>query len=329
MYYNPHKLLSRNGLYNFIVGNRGSGKTFSFKKWAISSFLKTGKHFVYLRRYKTELGNMNSFFQDIQEYFPEHQLEVKGKKFYCDGKLCGYYMALSNSIVVRSVNFKEVDKIGFDEFVIPKGHIRYLEDEVVKFLELYETIARTRDNVRVMFISNAVSIVNPYFLYWNLRPDNNKRFTSAMNGLIQIEFVRDEDFIEAKYKTKFGQLIKGTEYGNYAVENEFLVDNKHFVEKRTPNSRFVCSVTYMSHTYGFWVDFSEGRFYVSDKVDPSTKRNYVLTDSDHKPNMYLIKNRRNAHFIDQFVKAYENGYCFFENQTIKNQSMEMFKMLKG
>lgn len=329
MYYNPHKLLSRNGLYNFIVGNRGSGKTFSFKKWGVSSFLKTGKQFIYLRRFKTEIANMSNFFQDIQEFFPDNQLEVKGKKFYCDGKVCGYYMALSNALIMKSVNFKEVDKIGFDEFVIPKGHLHYLQDEVIKFLELYETIARTRDNVRVMFISNAVSIVNPYFLYWNLRPDNNKRFTSAMNGLIQIEFVRDEDFIEAKYKTKFGQLIKGTEYGNYAVENEFLVDNKHFIEKRTPNSRFVCSVTYMSHTYGFWIDFSEGRFYVSDKVDPSTKRNYVLTDSDHKPNMYLIKNRRNAHFIDQFVKAYENGYCFFENQTIKNQSMEMFKMLKG
>ena len=325
MFYNPHDLLSRNALFNFVVGNRGAGKTFSFKKWGVSSFLKTGKQFIYLRRYKSEIDDMSNFFMDIQEYFPDHELTVKGKKLYCDGKVCGYLIALSNALVKKSVNYKEVDKIGYDEFVIDKGALRYLQNEVVKFLEFYETVARMRDDVRVLFMSNAVSVVNPYFLYWNMRPDPKKRFTRQ--GHLLIEFVRNDEFVEAKYKTKFGQIIKGTEYGNYAIENEFLVDNNHFVEKRTPDSKFVCSITYLSHTYGFWIDYKEGRFYVSDKVDPSSKHTYAITDSDHKPNMMLIKNKSRAVYIDRFIKAYEGGFCYFENQTIKNQCVEIFKIL--
>lgn len=325
MFYNPHDMLTRNALFNFVIGNRGGGKTHFFKKWGVTSYLKTGKQFIYLRRYKSEIDDMSNFFMDIQEYFPDHELTVKGKKLYCDGKVCGYLVALSNALVKKSVNYKEVDKIGFDEFVIDKGALRYLQNEVVKFLEFYETVARLRDDVRVMFLSNAVSVVNPYFLYWNLRPDPKKRFT--VKGHLLVEFVRNDEFVDAKYKTRFGQIIKGTEYGDYAIENEFLVDNNHFIEKRTQDSKFVCSITYLSHKYGFWVDYKEGRFYVSDKVDPSSKHTYAITDSDHQPNTMLIKNKKRAVYIDRFIQAYEGGYCYFENQTIKNQCIEIFKIL--
>lgn len=325
MFYNPHDLLSRNALFNFIVGNRGAGKTYSFKRWGVTSFIKTGKQFIYLRRYKSEIDDMSNFFGDIAHEFPEHELEVKGKKLYCDGKVCGYLVALSNALVKKSVNYNLVDKIGFDEFVIDKGALHYLQNEVVKFLEFYETVARMRDNVRVLFMSNAVSVVNPYFLYWNLRPSQKKRFTRS--GHLLIEFVRNEEFVQEKYKTKFGQIIKGTEYGDYAIENKFLNDNNHFVEKRTANAKFVCSVTYFDNTYGFWIDYREGKFFVSDKIDPSTNHNYALTDSDHRPNLMLIKNKSKAVYIKAFIDAYESGYCYFENITVKNQSIEMFKML--
>lgn len=66
MWYNPHELLSHNCLFNFVVGNRGAGKTYGVaKKWAIKTFLKTGKQFIYLRRYKTELDDIPNFFADI------------------------------------------------------------------------------------------------------------------------------------------------------------------------------------------------------------------------------------------------------------------------
>ena len=327
MYYDYHDLLTHNALFNFIVGNRGSGKTFGFKKWAISSFLKTGKQFIYLRRYKSEIDDMSGFFGDVSEHFPECEFEVKGKKLYINKKLAGYLVSLSNALVKKSVNYNEVDKIGFDEFVIDKGNLRYLQNEVVKFLEFYETVARMRDDVRAVFMSNAVSIVNPYFLYWDLKPNPNKRFTKK--GHMLIEFVRNDEFVEAKYKTRFGQIIKGTEYGDYAIENKFLLDNDTFVEKKTPEAKFICSVSYNGTNYGFWVDYKEGKFFVSYKLDPSNKHSYSLTDADHNPNKMLLRNKKHAFYLVRFIEAYEGGYCYFENMQIKNQAMEMFRLLKA
>lgn len=40
IYYNNSQLLSYNALFSFVVGERGCGKTFSFKDWAIRDFIK-------------------------------------------------------------------------------------------------------------------------------------------------------------------------------------------------------------------------------------------------------------------------------------------------
>ena len=66
MYWNIKNSLSHNCLFNFIVGDRGVGKTYGCKKWAIEDFLKTGAQFIYLRRYQTEFKRTNKFFDDIE-----------------------------------------------------------------------------------------------------------------------------------------------------------------------------------------------------------------------------------------------------------------------
>ena len=55
MYWDINKSLSYNALFNFIVGNRGAGKTYGSKKYVINRFLKYGEQFVYIRRFKDEL----------------------------------------------------------------------------------------------------------------------------------------------------------------------------------------------------------------------------------------------------------------------------------
>jgi hypothetical protein len=326
MYYSFHDLLSYNCLFNFIVGNRGAGKTYGAKKLAIKKFLKDGSQFIYLRRYKTEFDDFKNFFADIQHEFPDHTLETKGKSILIDGQLAGYGISLSTALTKKSVSYHLVKTIIFDEFVIDSKIIRYLSNEVGTFLEFYETVARMRDDVRVLFLSNAVSIVNPYFLYWNMKPKAGKRFTKF--GHMMVEFVKNEEFINAKYKTKFGQIIQGTKYGNYAVENVFLKDNDNFVESKPGNSKFQFSIEYGGHKYGFWTT-KDGLIYASSDIDPSFKLEYVVGIENHKPSMILVTSLNRHKWMKISHTAFENGYMRFENMQIKNQIIEMFNYLRA
>ena len=55
MYWSINKLLSYNALFNFVVGERGVGKSYGAKVYVANNFIKKNEEFVYIRRYKTEL----------------------------------------------------------------------------------------------------------------------------------------------------------------------------------------------------------------------------------------------------------------------------------
>ena len=40
-----------NKVLNFVIDGRGVGKSYATKKYIAKHFLKTGKHFVYVRKY--------------------------------------------------------------------------------------------------------------------------------------------------------------------------------------------------------------------------------------------------------------------------------------
>ena len=93
-WYSFDRVNSYNSFYHFILTNRGFGKSYGAKKRCIDRFLKYGEQFVYVRRYKTELKKISRYFEDIKERYKGHDLEVRGRTFYCDGKVCGYAIPL-------------------------------------------------------------------------------------------------------------------------------------------------------------------------------------------------------------------------------------------
>ena len=74
MYYNYNRIRSYNAYWNFVISNRGGGKTYGFKEMCIKDFLKKGEQFIYVRRTKVELEDRQTFFDDIREKF-ERRLE--------------------------------------------------------------------------------------------------------------------------------------------------------------------------------------------------------------------------------------------------------------
>lgn len=327
MFWNIKNTLSYNALFNFVVGNRGGGKTYGFKKWAVEDFIKTGRQFVYLRRYKTELQEFSRYFDDLKANgeFAGHELTIKGKKAFIDGKEAGFAIALTTGITKKSTSLPNVNKMCYDEFMLERGNYHYLTDEVNKFLGLYDSIFRMRDGI-VFFLSNAITITNPYFIYFDLRlPQNAKKIYAKKDILIQL--VEDEEFIQARSNTRFGRIITGTTYGEYAIDNKFTSDNKTFVEKRTPDARYFATLYYDGDSYGVWTDYRVGLMWITQKALTDYPVQFALTTADHKPNVLLLRNKRNRH-LQIIREAYEYGVMRFDSINTKNRFLEMYKLTK-
>lgn len=325
IYYSPNKMLSHNRILNFVIGARGIGKSFAMKEFPIKRFIKYGEQFIYVRRYKGELTKLKNYFNDIMFKFPEHEFSVKGRNLYIDGKQCGWAIPLSTWQSEKSNAYPNVSNIIYDEFIREKDNSGYIPNEVEALLNLMDTVFRSRDNVRCICLSNAVTIVNPYFLYFGLIPNIDKRFNAYDNILIEIP--DSSDFSEYRRTTKFGKLITNTDYGNMSLDNEFINDSQVFIEKRTPESKYSFTITYKGMDVGIWVDVELGVLYMSNDLDPYSKFSFALTSQDLQENNMLINGWRNSYHLKKLVKAFTSGYLRFDNQVLRNIGYEIFKKM--
>ena len=327
MYYSRNDLLSYNALFNFVVGERGTGKTYQFKDWSISDFLKNKNQFVYVRRYKTEFKDIGNFFDDMIIKYPDHTFKINHGKFYIDDEVAGFYIALSTAITKKSVAYPNVNKIGFDEFILEKSTIHYLPNEVNAFLGLYETIARDRNNVRCLFMANSVTLINPYFLFFDLQVSKTKRFWTFKNNDLVVELTDLQEFKEHKKQTRFAKLIDGTDFSKYAIDGDFVGDNYEFIENKTPNSYYCFTLVYKGDTIGVWCDSKRGLMFISTKVDNNYPLKYSITTNDHKPNMLILSNKYSKDKIKIISKMYEYGCLRYESLKLKNIMFEIFRLL--
>lgn len=328
MWYDYNKLLSYNAMFNFVIGERGVGKTFGIKDYCIKRFLKYGDEFVYLRRYKTELaescGSTAKFFAPHMPYYPDHQFQVQGQKLMIDKKVAGYALPLSVANILKSTSFEKVKIIIFDEFIIDKGTYHYLgngQSEVEQFLDLVETIARLRD-IKVFFLGNAISITNPYFTYFDLNIPYNSEFKTYKDGLIVVNYIKNEVYRKAKHESKFGKLIEGTKYSDYAIDNQFLRDSKSFIKHKTGAAQHYFILKYNKQDYGIWNDWKEGIIYISKDYDPACPIIFTVTSEDHDEQSIMLK-LRSSIFFKSVIEHYRLGKLCFESQKIKNEIMNL------
>lgn len=339
-YWDILKTLSYNCLFNFIISLRGGGKTYGTLKYAINKHLKEKEQgrkweFVYVRRHENELKKLTiqrggRIFKAVEKEFPGHILKAESNNLYCDGVICGYAIQLSTAKIQKSDVFPNVHMIIFDEFIIGKGD-HYLSDEITRFLELYETIARPgtdHPEVKVFFLGNAVTQTNPYFDYFRLdRPYTGqyKRFGQTKDILVQDVSV--PELQDDKHTSRFGQLIAGSEYSSYAIDNEWLEDNTEFIKKKTQHAEYRMAILYNGTWLGVWFDDIEWKYYVSDSVDLQNPNKYCATTDDHKPNVMLIKSAKKMNSFKHLIEFYNMGAVCYESVRLKNWFREVMRMM--
>lgn len=326
-WYDIGKTLTYNCLFNFIIGNRGCGKTYGAKKRAIKLFLDKGYQFVYLRRFQEELmETAESYFNDIilNNEFPDVVIEYRNGCYYVNDQLAGYAMALTKAKDYKSISYPLVYFIIFDEFLIEdNGYSRYLKNDVKQFLNFYMSIDRYR-GCTVFFLANSVSMINPYTLFFDLSLPYGSNIVRKGDVLLQL--VQDEEFIIERKQTRFGKLVAGTDFEKYAIENKFVQDTNTFIMKKTEKAHYFFTFIYQSTNYGVWIDYKEGKMFVSNDVDPSCRLIYSITVDDHAPNTLLLSQINKSALFKRLIENYKQGNVYFESQKIKNIVYEVIKL---
>ena len=181
-------------------------------------------------------------------------------------------------------------------------------------------------DVKIFMLANAVSATNPYFIYFDLHLPYNNDIITFKDGLILVQYMKNEEYRKAKKETKFGKLISGTSFEAYAIDNQFIMDNKNFIMKKLGSAKFNFAFIYKNETFGVWYDYVNGLIFVSSDYDKNSPYIFACTLKDHTENSMLIRQARKYSCWKTFIENYELGNVRFENIRIKNISQEIIKM---
>lgn len=337
IFWKPTKIMSYNCLFNFIVGSTGCGKGFALTEMFIRKAIYEGKEFIHLRRSDVELkAAKKKFFDDMEAHnkFPGYGFRVIGDEYQCieldpetnepyddsAWQTIGYAKYLSGARQQKSIPTPKVWAIWFDEFILPKKDwSKYVPDEVNTFLRFYDTVARLRD-VRVFFVSNAECIVNPYFLYFNIHIPYNTDICRIKED-VAFEMVQNEAFREVRRQTRFGKLIAGTEYGEYAINNSFGTERHTDIFKLNASFGYIFSIIYQEYKIAVYKSNDEQKVVLSFKFDETARPQLKFTVKDGKLNKMLITQKCRDVYLKSLFLWYLNGFVYYESLKVK-QVME-------
>ena len=206
--YNLDAIDAKGATINIIYGERANGKSYQVKhKKAVEKYLKTGKRFILMRRWKEEIST-----EKIERYFADVDVEgLTNGKYNCitmyrkqlflskydnetgrntKGERIGYVVALSTEQNYAGGSYLDVEDIIFEEFM---SRSEYLANESDKLMNFWSTVDRKRNIVRLWLVGNTISRVCPYIADWNL----HKLVSQQKQGTIEVVELPTNTFDDA------------------------------------------------------------------------------------------------------------------------------------
>ena len=339
--YDGSGLIGSPSKVNMGIGARSMGKTYFFMRHGVRQWIRKGSQWVYVRRYESNLSAMNKLGDflrplEIENEFPDYHLRQHGKILEIkpvDGgtkqrwHTMGQMIPLSKARGYKGGNTPDVRTLVFDEFIAEKGE-QYLEDEPDYLLNLWETIDRRRDLLRLYLLANAADLVNPYFVQWGIQlpPKGKTKTYKHRRSTITIQYADDAAFKRAAAETDIGSFTAGSAYDRYALDNEFVDDPTVLISDKPPEAQFRCELIFKRQSYGIWMDINEGNWFVTRKVvkDPDRER-YVLLRRDMRPNTILLA--RADPLLKTLKRAIMQGFCYFNSVRTREGFMRGMELL--
>lgn len=326
-YIDMHYIIDSKMPFSFIVGARGTGKTYGALKDVL---VDHPRKFIYMRRLQTQIdlikGNesmnpigpvsrdcsRNIILHNINKYVVGiyNGMETEDGKTVPIGEPLGYMLALSTISNLRGFDMSQVEVLIFDEF-IPEKQESKIKMEGQAFLNAIETIARNRelqgrDPLQVLCLANSNDIANPIFIELGLVTYVEKMLAKG------IDYIRMDDKATAvwvcskapisklKKETALYKLSKGTQFSEMALENTFTDMDTEMV--RPQDLSHYNAIVKVGELVIYEDKNKHGRYYVSAHAKGSYDE-YNTGESD------LMRFRRDYFYL---WLAYLNKSIIFE-----------------
>ena len=246
--------------YKFIVGGRGTGKTFGALKYAIDHNLK----FIFMRRTQTqvdmiksdELNPFNALYSELGNKYHfimkninknitgVYRVKVNDKnEFVASGECLGYVMALSTISNIRGFDASDVDILIYDEFIGEK-HEKAIASEGTAFLNAIETIARNRElkgnrPLQVLCLSNSNDLANPIFLDLKLVSicekmiQKKQDYKNIVERELAIFIINNSPISQKKAQTTLYKLSGAdSDFSKMSIKNEWTNEYMNLISSR-------------------------------------------------------------------------------------------------
>jgi hypothetical protein len=342
-YYDFGPVLSHNCILNFIAGARGIGKTFGAKRLAINKWIKKREQFIYLRRFDTELpDSVPQYFADIQHLYPDWDFKAEGRKFYAapantrdakkrDWEVIGFALALSTSQNRKSVSYIRVRTVIFDEFILEKSAQHYLPNEAEIFINFVNTVDRGQDDTVFLCLANAVTVDNPYNVYFSVLPPQPEDAKDPKKQLVKdksaanfwlFHFPDSAEFQKSMAETRFGQFIQGTSYYDYAVANQFKDNHLHLVATKGENALHFFNLETRAGMMSIWQDIVAGKWYALSRI-PQGQLTLTMMPERMTEEKTLVFD--NDDIILNLMSAFRTKRLYFDTPATRNIFLDLFK----
>lgn len=294
-YVNVRGILDEGYPFNFLVGGRGTGKTYTALKVA----KEDDRLFMLMRRTQSQADLISkpefSVFKPLNTDLGWN-VEVKSiskynSMFYTQDAEnllhpVGYTCALSTLSNMRGFDASDIQLLIYDEF-IPEKHERLLKNEADALFNAYETMNRNREikgtaPIQMVCLANANDITNPVFeslklirIADKMNKGNSDRWTDDKRG-IQLIMLHRSPISRRKAQTVLYNLTEGSEFANMALDNDFNVNRQHVRPRPLAEFTPICAIGELC----IYRHKSENRLYASTHLAGVFNRKFSLSDSD-------------------------------------------------
>lgn len=277
-YLNIKQILSYGLPFNFVVGGRGTGKTYGTLKTAYEDNMR----FILMRRTQAQCDLINkpefNPFKALNNDTGSNALVKSISKYNAkiveeseeDELILGYTCALSTIANMRGFDASDCKLLIYDEF-IPERHERPIKGEGAAFLNAYESINRNRElkgepPLQVLGLANAFNIANPIFLELGLvgraekmKAAGQELFMDRDRGILLV-LLQKSKISKAKADTALYKLSSGS-YNDMALSNDFIYNNSDSIKAQALKEyKLLCTVGEIS----IYRHKSNREYYVSE-----------------------------------------------------------------